>query len=249
MSDIASSGFRNEDWVVGEFNNWSHSYWGSSWLRAMGYERPTKICAQTTRKMGFFNKADVLVLANDNVEWISVKKFVASFNQIDKHRVDSFAELWNMPDDVTETLRMYCGEKGHQPENDSRNYRDSRRFMMNELDHIRQNAVLEFLNRNKKQIVRDVIAGRGKAAARWMLLIEEHQNVPRRSAILSIDTVVAHCIGSASITPRGNLRLGKITIQRKGGDVGRDTAQMLQFKFSPKDLFGIEGSYTTSRRD
>ncbi|MCE2498670.1 MAG: hypothetical protein J4F28_06760 [Nitrosopumilaceae archaeon] len=51
---------------------------------------------------------------------------------------------------------------------------------------------------------------------------------------------------SASITQRGNLKLGKITIQRKGGDAGQDTAQMLQFKFSPKDLFGIEGSHITS---
>lgn len=248
MSDIASSGFRNEDWVVGEFNNWGHSLWGSSWLRAMGYESPTKVCAQTTRKMGFFNKADVLVLADNNVEWISVKKFVASFNQIDKRRVNNFARLWNMPDSVVETLRMYCGEKGHQPDDDLRVYRDKRRFMMTELDQGRQDAVLEFLDRNKRRIIRDVIAGSGKAAARWMLLIEERQNRPNRSAILPIDAVVRHCIGPALVTKQGNLRLGKITIQRKGGDAGKDTAQMLQFKFSPKDLFEIEESCVITSR-
>lgn len=64
----------------------------------MGYNRPGKVCAQATRKMGFFNKADVLSLVDDNVEWISTKKFTASFNQIDKRWVRTFAELWNMPD-------------------------------------------------------------------------------------------------------------------------------------------------------
>lgn len=32
---------------------------------------------------------------------------------------------------------------------------------------------------------------------------------------------------------------GHITIQRKGGDGGRDTANMLQFKIDPTDLFDI----------
>lgn len=38
------------------------------------------------------------------------------------------------------------------------------------------------------------------------------------------------------------LRLGRITIQRKGGDAGKRTAGMLQFKFKPRDLFGIAGA-------
>ena len=43
--------------------------------------------------------------------------------------------------------------------------------------------------------------------------------------------------GGVSITSSGNIRIGKITIQRKGGDNGRPTANMLQFKLDPTELF------------
>jgi hypothetical protein len=39
------------------------------------------------------------------------------------------------------------------------------------------------------------------------------------------------------ITKGGNLKIGRITMQRKGGDGGRDTAKMLQFKINPMTLF------------
>ena len=45
--------------------------------------------------------------------------------------------------------------------------------------------------------------------------------------------------GSVEISPKGNLHLGKVTVQRKGGDNGRKTANMLQFKLDPTELFDI----------
>ncbi len=62
MASIAISGFQNEDWVVSEFNNYLCSYWAKRWLKTMGYNKIEHLCSQTTRKMGYFNKADVLVL-------------------------------------------------------------------------------------------------------------------------------------------------------------------------------------------
>lgn len=59
-----------------------------------------------------------------------------------------------------------------------------------------------------------------------MLLVEERDDGPYRSAILPIDSGRI-CMGEESITDQGNLRLGQLTIQRKGGDAGRHTAQML----------------------
>ena len=44
--------------------------------------------------------------------------------------------------------------------------------------------------------------------------------------------------GDIQVTKRGNFRIGKITMQRKGGDGGRKTANMLQFKINPIQLFG-----------
>ena len=43
--------------------------------------------------------------------------------------------------------------------------------------------------------------------------------------------------GPIEITSHGNLKIGHITVQRKGGDAGRDTAKMLQFKINPALLF------------
>lgn len=45
------------------------------------------------------------------------------------------------------------------------------------------------------------------------------------------------CNGKIEITSRGNFKIGRITMQRKGGDSGRKTAQMLQFKINPAELF------------
>jgi len=42
--------------------------------------------------------------------------------------------------------------------------------------------------------------------------------------------------GQVCITKQGNLKIGQITCQRKGGDSGRDTAKMLQFKINPANL-------------
>ncbi len=39
--------------------------------------------------------------------------------------------------------------------------------------------------------------------------------------------------GSVIATKRGSIKLGKITMQRKGGDNGRPSANMLQFKINP----------------
>ena len=41
------------------------------------------------------------------------------------------------------------------------------------------------------------------------------------------------------ISPQWSIRIGKITLQRKWGDWGRETANMLQFKIDPTQLFDI----------
>jgi len=46
--------------------------------------------------------------------------------------------------------------------------------------------------------------------------------------------------GEIEITERGNFKIGRITMQRKGCDGGRETAKILQFKINPAELFNIE---------
>ena len=57
----------------------------------------------------------------------------------------------------------------------------------------------------------------------------------------NINEVINFYDGDVEISPRGSLKIGKITMQRKGGDGGRETAKMLQFKLNPCELFEIKG--------
>ncbi len=45
--------------------------------------------------------------------------------------------------------------------------------------------------------------------------------------------------GEVLITPRGSFKIGQITVQRKGGDGGQESANMLQFKINPAELLVI----------
>ncbi|VEG85476.1 R.HinP1I restriction endonuclease [Campylobacter upsaliensis] len=40
-------------------------------------------------------------------------------------------------------------------------------------------------------------------------------------------------------SPQGSLKIGKVTMQRKGGDGGKESAKMLQFKIDPCKLLHI----------
>jgi len=42
--------------------------------------------------------------------------------------------------------------------------------------------------------------------------------------------------GTIEITRNANLKIGRTTIQRKGGDNDRDTAKLLQFKINPAQI-------------
>jgi len=46
-------------------------------------------------------------------------------------------------------------------------------------------------------------------------------------------------LSEIEISERGTFRIGRITMQRKGGDGGRDSAKMLQFKINPAELFDV----------
>ena len=45
--------------------------------------------------------------------------------------------------------------------------------------------------------------------------------------------------GEVKMSPQGSIHIGRVTVQRKGGDGGRATANMLQFKIDPAELFNI----------
>ncbi|SFV59157.1 FIG00711731: hypothetical protein [hydrothermal vent metagenome] len=156
------------------------------------------------------------------------------FNQIDKRWLKSYNELWDIPNNVYELLQYFTGEK--KPKID--NPRDERRMFANEFSQDEQQLLLNFFNDNKTLIVNDILKGRGKLSAEWMLVILKLKNTETiKWALEPINKVLNHFgNGEVKITPRGSFKIGNITVQRKGGDNGRETANMLQFKINPAEL-------------
>ena len=96
---------------------------------------------------------------------------------------------------------------------------------------------MSWLNNNKSLIVSDILKGRGRFSAEWLLVAQKTTSNSRW-----VLKPMNYCLnfygnGEVIITERGNFKIGRITMQRKGGDAGRETAKMLQFKINPAELF------------
>lgn len=240
-SETAKQGFINEKDVVNKFINWETDLDVKGWLQQMGYDLDEIEYVTAETLHGF--KTDVQVQVTIKLKQIIDAqnlqvKLVSNpngFNQIDKRWVDIYAQMWNMPENVSTTLKYYTGEISPyiiEP-------RDERRMFFDEMYIGDQNCVVEWLHNNKFLIVSDIMKGRGKFAAEWILVA------------LKVDGNTNWCLtpmnvamnyfsqGQVSITNQGNIKIGKITVQRKGGDGGKETAKMLQFKLNPTELFNI----------
>lgn len=240
-SQTAKNGFRNEKDVVEKFNNWQSDEDARLWLVKMNYNLSEIEYVKAVVISGY--KADVQVEVRiklksaTDVENIQVKLVsnVSGFNQIDKRWVDKYAEMWNMPDEIINLLKQYTGEIPPT----SKRTRDNRRMFADEFSEGEQSLLLNWIKSNRALIVADIIKGRGKFAAEWMLVVQKTNKDARW--VLQPINVCLNFFGSGDvlITDRGNFKIGRITMQRKGGDGGKETAKMLQFKINPAQLFEL----------
>lgn len=197
-------------------------------------------------KAPHWNKADiqvqvrVMIKLRDeiDVQNISIKLVSneSGFNQIDKRRLENYHKLWNIPPKTYELLQYFCWEKkpykGHT--------RDVRRMFLTEMTEEEQFNIVRFLNENKLMIVSDILRGRGEFCAEWMLVIKKVGEIRYERILKSINEVMNfYWWGDIRITGRGSIKIWRITMQRKGGDWGRPSANMLQFKIDPIQIFEI----------
>jgi hypothetical protein len=241
-SKTAKGGFTNEQDVIDRFNNWKTDKVAQEWLAEMSYKINDIEFVKASKVRGQY-KADIQVritiliklksqedLQNLQVKLVSNPQ---GFNQIDKRWVDKYVELWNIPSDVVRILKLFTGEIA--PTKNS--LRDSRRMFLDEMSESDQNKLINFIKENKILIVSDLLKGRGEFSADWTLVILK-VNGENTWVLKSINHVMnVFGAGDIRITREGSLKIGKIGMQRKGGDGGRDTAKMLQFKINPVELF------------
>ncbi len=238
-SKTAKDGFRNEEAVVTKFNNWKIDNDAQNWLIIMGYLLDEIEYVEAIKLSGF--KTDVQVqitiklkkaidAQNIQVKLVSNPK---GFNQIDKRWVDSYATLWDIPTEIVDTLKSFTGENPPT----SSNLRDNkkRRMFIDEFAQEEQEKLIRWIDQNKLLIVSDILKGRGEFAAEWILVIQKLEQ--HYWALKPMNYCLNHFgNGNVEVTPRGSIKIGRITMQRKGGDGGRKTANMLQFKINPSEL-------------
>jgi hypothetical protein len=241
-SKTAKGGFSNEQDVVDRFNDWKKDKVAQEWLSEMNYKTDDIEFVKASKVRGHY-KADIQVritvliklksqedLQNLQVKLVSNPQ---GFNQIDKRWVDKYVELWNIPIDLVKILKLFTGEI--KPK--IKKLRDSRRMFLDEMPVSDQNKLIKFFEKNKILIVSDLLKGRGEFSADWTLVILKLKG-ESKWVLKSINHVMnIFGDGDVRMTREGGLKIGKIGMQRKGGDGGRSTANMLQFKINPVELF------------
>ncbi len=170
-----------------------------------------------------------------DVENLQVKlaSNLQGFNQIDKREVDKYAQMWNIPGNIISILKRYTGKEVPNIKNPI----DKRRMYAHEFSKTEQRNILKWLKDNQTLIIADLLKGRDKFAAEWMLVAQKIDKSARWILKPMNYCMIFFGNGDVVITPRGNFKIGRITMQRKGGDGGRESAKMLQFKINPAELF------------
>lgn len=240
-SKTAKNGFKNEQDICDKFINWENDVEAQAWLKIMNYDLKEIEYVNAVVLHGY--KADVNVQVqvklktaldteNIQVKLVSNKK---GFNQVDKRWLKSYNELWNIPEKVYIALQHFTGElKPYKT-----GTRDPRRMFLDEMSLEDKNLIINWFTSNKTLVLSDIIKGRGQFSAEWILVAQKVNN-DARWVLKNINEALQHYSdGDVTITPRGSIKIGKVTVQRKGGDNGRDTANMLQFKLDPTELFEI----------
>lgn len=240
-SQTAKNGFKNEQDICNKFIDWKNDKEAQKWLKIMSYNLNDIEYVNAVVLHGY--KADVNVqvqvklkaaldIENIQVKLVSNKK---GFNQVDKRWLKSYNELWNFPKKVYIALQHFTGELPPY----KKGTRDSRRMFLDEMKKEDKELILKWFTDNKTLILSDIIKGRGQFSAEWVLVAQKVNNNARWT-LKNINEVLQHYSeGNVVITPRGSVKIGKVTVQRKGGDNGRKTANMLQFKLDPTELFEI----------
>ncbi|WP_033160053.1 PDDEXK family nuclease [Mycoplasmoides alvi] len=235
---IAKNGFWNEKIIRDKWNNWKEDLDAQKWLKIMNYHLNEIEEVIAVLIHGY--KADLNVQIqiklkkavdkeNIQIKLVSNKK---GFNQIDKRWLKSYVKLWNIPEEVLALLKLFVGE-----EKPYKKTKKPNRMFLNEMNSNEQKIILDWFDKNKVLIFQDILRGRGQFSVEWVLITQK-LNDKNKWFLKNINEFSNFYFddGRVFITKKGNLKIGKITVQRKGGDAGKETANMLQFKLDPAEI-------------
>jgi len=193
-----------------------------------------------------FKKADIQVrveiIIDDimHIENISLKKSnkSAGFNQVDKRPVLTYKQTWKFNDEIATWLRLFTGDilpEKVLSKKELQNTKHKRRLFLDEIPQEKMNSIVQFFRNNKSLIISDILRGRGGLSAEWFLVTRKNNDNSIDWILKDINNVCNfYSQGEVKITPRGSLKIGRVTMQRKGGTPDPTS---LQFKINPLALF------------
>lgn len=180
-------------------------------------------------------KKDVL-LSNDLLEKGIQAKLVSNnksgFNQVYRGWVDRFINgLQKMgvetPSKVIHLLKLFDGEE--------KNTLGAKSVKINKMSEPDQKCLLSWFTEYKQAIVEFVLTGNDKQLTYVIISVKNETNIEDYPFTIK-EYVEFYGKGNVEITEKGCLQIGRIKLQRKGGDGGRETANQLQFKINPLNI-------------
>jgi hypothetical protein len=202
-------------WIVEEISENSYSKTGAK--HRAGIEKPDVVLfdRQSGKDYGFISLK-------------CCKDFATAFNQIKRCSLTNFCKEFSAPKSIELILEKYTYRR-------KKLLRDGNNYSQNELEEL-----LLFLNKNQKPLLISAFTGQAKQPkANWLLLHQWkfpdwQRNIAcrDRSRLISMQEVIATFEDiQATFTKRGTITFGAgVTLQRKGGDNGKESANDLQFK-------------------
>ncbi len=149
--------------------------------------------------------------------------------------------MWNFDENISLILKKFTGEilpNRYLSQDKLTCIKDERRLFLHELSKKEQNLLITFFENHKSLIVSDILRGRGSLSADWMLVTQNFDENNKGWAIQNMNKVCDfYAQGKVQLSPRGSLKIGKITMQRKGGTPDPTS---LQFKINPLEVFNIQ---------
>ncbi|RME11619.1 MAG: type II restriction endonuclease, partial [Aquificota bacterium] len=151
--------------------------------------------------------------------------------------VDNYREMWGFDEEIALWLKYFTGEV-KPPEGYAR--RDHRRLFFDEMPEMIREKIVDFFRKNKMLVVCDVLKGRGALSADWLIVARYVKEKDITDFAISDINIAINFFGRGDvrISPMGNLYIGRITMQRKGGT---PDPTKLQFKIKPCQIFELRG--------
>lgn len=213
-------------WIIDEINECPYERTGAK-IRA-GLEKPDVV---------IYDKS-----SGKECGLISLKccvDFRTGFNQIKRCSLKNFSTEFDVPVNIQALLRKYTYER-------KKFLLKGKKYTQDELD-----GLTSYLNMKRKALLLSAFTGQAKKSkANWLLL---HQWTPPnwekniakkgRSELISMQDILAIFDKiTVSYSRYGTITFGAgITLQRKGGDKGKDSANDLQFKMRTLPLLKALG--------